>query len=131
MEDARVRIIRESGEGEAACTLCKEEGHPNMQAHDTLIIKSTKDSTERIVWVCITHGDALEQGDLPYVILKRIIGITNAALRTTSLHGKRTRIASRSTFGARNRRLGPLSTNEVMRKIIAAKRSRAPKRLTA
>ncbi len=54
---------------EAACSLCEEEGKPNRQAHNGCHVTSTQSDNERLLTVCIGHGDDLKQGRLPYRVL--------------------------------------------------------------
>jgi len=75
LEDARASIAHNSGLGEAECTLFREEGRPKIQAHDEFRVKSTKNGNERLITVCIRHGDEPEQGKLPYTIARGKRGI--------------------------------------------------------
>jgi hypothetical protein len=75
MEDERRKRISSKGRVEAICTLCEVEGKPYVQAVDEYVVASTLTGQEKRITVCSEHADKLDEGKLPYRVVRRRKGI--------------------------------------------------------
>jgi len=75
MEDERRKRVSSKGHIEAICTLCEVEGKPYVHAADEYVVASTLTERERRITVCPEHADKLDEGKLPYRVVRRRKGI--------------------------------------------------------
>jgi hypothetical protein len=75
MEDERRKRVSSKGRVEAICTLCEVEGKPYVRAIDEYVVASTLTGQEKRITVCSEHADKLNQGRLPYRVLRQRKGI--------------------------------------------------------
>ena len=71
MEDARRRKVSSKGKVDYVCTLCEEEGRPYVQAEYEYLVVSTMTGDKRRITVCPDHAEQLDNGKLPYTVVKR------------------------------------------------------------
>jgi len=70
MEDERRRKISSEGRVEATCTFCEVEGRPYVHASDEYVVVSTLSGEEKLITVCLHHADQLDNGKLPYRVVR-------------------------------------------------------------
>jgi hypothetical protein len=75
MEDERRKRVSSKGRIEAICTLCEVEGKPYVHAIDEYVVASALTEQERRITVCPEHAYKLDEGKLPYRIVRRRKGI--------------------------------------------------------
>jgi hypothetical protein len=75
MEDERRKRVSSKGRVEAICTLCEVEGKPYVHAIDEYVVASTLTEQEKRITACPEHADKLDEGKLPYRVVRRRKGI--------------------------------------------------------
>jgi hypothetical protein len=75
LEDERRKRVSANGRVEGFCTLCELEGRPYVHADGEYVVASTLTGKEMRITVCPDHADKLDNGRLPYRVLRGRKGI--------------------------------------------------------
>jgi hypothetical protein len=71
IEDERRKDVSPEGRVEAICTLCEVEGKPYVRASGEYVVASTMTGEEKLITVCLDHADELDNGELPYRVVRQ------------------------------------------------------------
>jgi hypothetical protein len=75
VEDERRKRVSSEGRVEAICTLCELEGRPYVDANNEYVVVSTLTGQEMRVTVCPDHARRLDNGKLPYRVIRQRKGV--------------------------------------------------------